>query len=249
VSDRSQPHDPPLDAFPDDWDRALAVVAHPDDLEYGAASAIARWTSEGKQITYLLVTRGEAGIDGTSPDEVGRLRPDEELASAAVVGVDTVEFLDGYADGLVEYGVPLRRDLAGAIRRHRPHVLLSINYRDFWAPGSPLNHADHRAVGLALLDAARDADNRWLYPEQLDGGLEPWHDTRLAAFNGSPAATHAVDVTGFLDRGIASLSEHRLYLEGLGDGSEPDGILRGSAESVGARQGVEHAVAFEIVPI
>ena len=235
--------------FPDDWRRALAVAAHPDDLEYGAASAVARWTSEGRQVIYLLVTRGEAGIDGRAPGEVGPARADEERAGAAVVGVDTVEFLEGYADGLVEYGTGLRRDLAGAIRRHRPEVLLSINYRDRWAPGSPLNHADHRHVGRALLDAARDAANRWLFTEQLVDGVTPWA-ARLAAFNGSPLATHAQDVTGFLDRGIASLREHRWYLEGLGEaGRDPDAFLREAAEQVGTRQGVEHAVAFEVVPL
>jgi LmbE family N-acetylglucosaminyl deacetylase len=235
--------------FPDDWTSALAVVAHPDDLEYGAASAIARWTDAGKQVSYLLVTRGEAGIDGRAPSEVGPRRSEEQIASARVVGVDTVEFLEGHDDGLVEYGVPLRRDLAAAIRRHRPELLVSINYRDRWAPGSPLNHADHRHVGLALLDAARDAANRWIFAEQLDAGLEPWA-ARLAAFGGSPEATHAVDVSGYLDRGIASLREHRLYLEGLGaGGTDPDAFLRGPAESTGLRQGVEHAIAFEVVPL
>jgi LmbE family N-acetylglucosaminyl deacetylase len=240
--------EPRLAVFPDDWERALAVVAHPDDLEYGAASAVARWTSAGKHVTYLLVTRGEAGIDGRDPAEVGPARAREEVASAAVVGVHTVEFLDGYADGLVEYGITLRRDLVRAIRRHRPHVLLSINYGDFWAPGSPLNHADHRHVGLALLDAARDAANRWLFVDPAGPGS--WTGTRLAAFNGSPAATHAVDVSGHLDKGIASLREHRLYLEGLGEaGTDPDAFLRGTAESIGKRQGVEHAVAFEVIPL
>jgi len=235
-----------LAPFPDVWERALAVVAHPDDLEYGAASAIARWTSEGKHVVYLLVTQGEAGIDGRPPEEVGPARVAEEHASAAVVGVESVEFLDGYSDGLVEYGTTLRHDLAAAVRRHRPEVLISINYRDFCGPGSPMNHADHRVVGLALLDAARDAANRWLF---TDAG-EPWSGTRLAAFNGSPAPTHVVDVTGFLEQGIASLREHRLYLEGLGDGgTDPDAFLRGTAEQVGAQAGVEHAVAFEVVPL
>ena len=106
-----------MEAFPGDWSRALCIVAHPDDLEYGAAGAIARWTAAGKDVIYLLVTRGEAGIDGMSPDEVGPLREAEERASAAVVGVETVEFLDGHVDGIIEYGLPLRRDLAAAIRR------------------------------------------------------------------------------------------------------------------------------------
>ncbi len=238
----------PLDPFPDDWSRALAVAAHPDDLEYGAASAIARWTSEGRTVTYTLVTRGEAGIQGLAPDVCGPRRVDEEIAGAARVGVDVVEFLD-HPDGLVEHGPALRRDLAAAIRRHRPEVIVSINFRERWAPGSPVNHVDHRVVGLALIDAARDAANRWIFPELVDQGLEPWEGTRLLAFNASPQATHAVDVTGHLDRGIASLREHRAYLEGLGDGTtDPDAFLRGGAEAVGARQGVEHAVAFEIIP-
>ena len=76
-----------LEPLSEDWERALAVVAHPDDLEYGAASAIARWTSQGKEINYLLVTRGEAGIDSMPPEEVGPLREREEINSAGLVGV------------------------------------------------------------------------------------------------------------------------------------------------------------------
>ena len=91
--------------LPENWSRALAVAAHPDDLEYGAASAIARWTSQGKEVGYLMVTKGEAGIDSMHPDETGRLRMQEEINSARVVGVDSVEFLD-CADGVVEYGLP-----------------------------------------------------------------------------------------------------------------------------------------------
>jgi LmbE family N-acetylglucosaminyl deacetylase len=98
----------PLD---ENWQRALAVAAHPDDLEYGAASAAARWTSQGKKIGYLLATRGEAGIDSRPPAEVGPLREQEEINSARLVGVDTVEFLN-YADGVIEYGLPLHRDIA-----------------------------------------------------------------------------------------------------------------------------------------
>ena len=106
----------PLD---EEWQTALAVVAHPDDLEYGAASAVSKWTSQGKRVVYLLVTRGEAGIDGMDPEETSRVRSREEIESAAVVGVEVVEFLD-HADGVVEYGLPLRRDIARAIRVHKP---------------------------------------------------------------------------------------------------------------------------------
>ena len=101
--------DQPLAPLPDDWDRALAIVAHPDDLEYGTSGAVAHWTGAGKQIAYVLATRGEAGLDAVSPEQAAPLREAEERESARLVGVDTVEFL-GHADGTVEYGLALRRD-------------------------------------------------------------------------------------------------------------------------------------------
>ena len=239
---------PELEAFPEDWDRALAVVAHPDDLEYGAASAIARWTGQGKWVGYVLATSGEAGIDGMAPAEAGPLREGEEIASAAEVGVDTVEFL-GLADGTLTYGLDLRREIAAAIRRHRPEIVLSVNHRWSWG-GPSVNMADHRVLGEALIDATRDAGNRWVFTDLVEEGLEPWSGVRLAAFNGSPEATHAVDVTGFLDRGIASLAQHRAYLAGLGDGStRPEDVITPAAVATGQRIGVDHAVAFEVLSL
>src|SRR5215475_9133985 len=83
-----------LPALPEDWERCLAVAAHPDDIEYGTAGAVARWTAQGKQVTYLLATRGEAGIDGMRPERAAQIREAEERAGALEVGVDVVEFLD-----------------------------------------------------------------------------------------------------------------------------------------------------------
>lgn len=231
-----------LESMPDGWRRALAVVAHPDDMEYGAASAVARWTAEGKDIRYVMVTRGEAGIADRPPAEVAPLREEEQRASCAAVGVSELEFLDE-SDGLVVADLSLRRLLAGAIRRHRPDVLLSINYRESFG-GLSWNHADHRAVGVALLDAARDASNPWIFPELGD----PSEPVEFAAFSGSPVSTHALDVTGYLDAGIASLRAHALYLEGLGDADGEDTVafLRRNAKAAGRRFGVEHAVEFEL---
>lgn len=239
-----------LEPVPEDWERALAVAAHPDDLEYGTASAIARWTSQGKDVRYLLVTDGEAGIDGMEPETAGPLRRQEEIASARVVGVDTVEFL-GHPDGLVEADHALRRDLAAAIRRHRPEVVICINFREnFGGPG--WNHVDHRNLGVALLDATRDAGNRWLFTDLLDEALEPWSGVRFVAFGNAPDATHAVDVTDSIDAGVASLEAHRVYLDALPAGTlgtDPDAFLRDAARSVGPRLGVELAVPFEVIPV
>jgi LmbE family N-acetylglucosaminyl deacetylase len=234
---------PPL---PEDWQRCLAVAAHPDDIEYGAASAVARWTAQGKQVTYLLVTRGEAGIDSMHPDQAGPLREAEERAGAREVGVDVVEFLD-HRDGVVEAGPVLRRDIVRAIRRHRPDVILSGAF-SVRMMGGITNQADHRVVGLAALDAARDAGNRWIFPELADEGLQPWPGVRYVCFAGAEAPTHGVDVTGVpLQRGIASLNAHAEYTKALGDGAfEPGAFLTWAARMSGPAMGAEAAVLFDV---
>jgi LmbE family N-acetylglucosaminyl deacetylase len=228
----------------EDWTRAVAVVAHPDDLEYGVASSVARWTGQGKQVAYVLTTKGEAGIAGMPPAKVGPLRMEEERRSAAVVGVSQVEFLD-HPDGLVEYGVPLRRDLAAAFRRLRPEVVITTSFDLTWGEEGPVNHADHRAVGLATLDACRDAANEWVFPE-AGQACDTIRDAYVAA-SGNP--THFADVTATIDAGIASLREHRAYLDGLGGDFDPDDFLRNMAGFIGLGAGCEYAVGFRRYPM
>jgi LmbE family N-acetylglucosaminyl deacetylase len=177
-----------------------------------------------------------------APAEAGPIRREEQRASCAVVGVTDVEFL-GWPDGTIVEGLDLRADLAEAIRRHRPDVVVSINFRESWG-GSSWNHADHRAVGRALLDAVRDAANPWIF---ADRGAA-WDGVRFVAFGGSPQPTHAVDVTATFELGVLSLSAHRTYLEHLGgEVASPAEFLRGAAVTTGERLGVELAAAFEIV--
>jgi LmbE family N-acetylglucosaminyl deacetylase len=236
-----------LELLPEDWNSALAVVAHPDDLEYGTASAIARWTLQGKRVSYLLVTRGEAGIDSMSPDMAGPLRQNEEIRSAKVVGVDSVEFLN-YRDGVIEYGLPLRRDIARVIRRQRPDVIITHNYHLNWRTGA-LNMADHRNVALASLDASRDAGNRWIFPELTDEGMDPWGGVKLVCVAGSPYPTHGVDVTSTITHGVASLSEHQVYLKNLPGSFDPGTFLRRIGMESGKRLGCDMAVSFEVISI
>ena len=239
---------PPLEPLPEDWSRALAVVAHPDDMEFGSAGAVARWTGQGKEIVYCMVTSGEAGIDSMHPDECRSVREAEEIESALIVGVHTVDFLH-QPDGILEYGVPLRREICAVVRRHRPEIVITGNFHETFG-GRNLNQADHIATGRAVLDAVRDAGNRWVFPEQLTDGLEPWGGVRAVWAGGSPQATHAVDVTDTFAAGVASLKEHRAYIEGVGwEGWDPeeflDGILRGGGQGLG----VTHASTFEVFPL
>lgn len=236
-----------LEPLPEDWDRCLAVVAHPDDLEYGCAAALAKWSAQGKEVVELLATRGEAGIDTMAPDESARVRTQEQLDSAAVVGARAVEFLD-HPDGMLQEGFALRRDLARAIRRHRPDVVVTLSFRDGWYGQPPSwNHVDHRVLGISVLDAVRDAANRWVFPELVHEGHEPWSGVRFVAVASSPLSRHFVDVTGHVDTAVASLRAHAAYLEALGGEFDPDTFLRGSMEAVGREAGVPHAVAFELL--
>ena len=235
----------PLRPLPEDWTTAVAIVAHPDDMEFGAAAAVARWTGQGKRIVYVMVTSGEAGIDGLAPDECRTVREAEQVESARIVGVDTVEFL-GFPDGVVEYGLPLRAAVAHVVRRHRPEIVITGNFRDTFGPGA-LNQADHIAVGRAVLDGVRDAGNRWVFSDQLVDGLEPWGDTRAVWATGSPDARHGVDTTETFDVGVESLQAHRAYIDGLGwDDFDEREMLEGFSRPAGSRLGVAFAATFEV---
>jgi LmbE family N-acetylglucosaminyl deacetylase len=237
-----------LEPLDEGWSRALVVVAHPDDMEYGGAAATARWVQQGKHVVYALITSGEAGIDGIAPEECGPLREAEQRAACAAVGVSEVEFL-GFPDGMLEYGLTLRHAIAASIRRHRPEVVITTNFRETYG-GVMLNQADHIAGGRATLDAARDAGNRWVFRDLLAAGLEPWSGVRQVWAAGSPDATHAVDVTDTFQAGLASLRAHATYLDGLGaDAPDPAEMLEGLARQAGTALGVPMAASFEVFPL
>ncbi|WP_406425678.1 PIG-L deacetylase family protein [Streptomyces sp. NBC_01589] len=237
----------PLRPMPDDWRRALAAVAHPDDLEYGCSAAVASWVADGREITYVLATRGEAGIDTLAPERARALREAEQRAAATAVGVSAVEFLN-HRDGVIEYGVSLRRDIAAAVRRHRPELVITLNHRDIWAPGA-WNTPDHVAVGRAVLDAAADAGNRWIFPELAERGLAPWNGVRWVAVANSPTPSHAVSAQAGFEQGVQSLLRHRTYLEALTEEDPETYARRFLSDSTGAHRARFDggpAVAFEL---
>lgn len=240
--------DTSLEAMPEDWETALAVVAHPDDMEYGASGAVARWTDQGKAVAYLLVTAGEAGIESMDPDETRSVRAEEQRLACAAVGVTDLEILD-HPDGMLVPGLDLRRDIARVIRRVRPQLVITLNQHDTFGPGT-LNMADHVIAGRAAIDAVRDAANRWVHRGLAEAeGLEPWDGVRWVAVAGSPEPTHAVDVGATIDRAVASLAAHRVYLDGLGGGpmTDPGSFLRGMAERTAPRFGGRPATTFELL--
>jgi LmbE family N-acetylglucosaminyl deacetylase len=208
---------------------------------------VARWTAQGKTAVEVLATRGEAGIATMAPDETARVRTAEQEASGAIVGAERVEFLAGHRDGMLTYGLDLRRDLARAIRRHRPDVVITLSFREGFYGGGGWNHADHRVLGEALVDAVRDAGNRWVFPELLDEGHEPWDGTRFVLAASSPRAGHYVDISDTIEVGLTSLRAHAVYFEALGGSADTEGFLRAGAGRVGAEVGVAHALPVELI--
>jgi LmbE family N-acetylglucosaminyl deacetylase len=199
------PSAPPLS----DVQRALVVSAHPDDVDFGAAGTVAHWVGQGIEVTYLLVTRGESGgFDETPRDYMPILREAEQRAAATVVGVGTVEFLDGYTDGMVTSSIELRRDITRAIRRHRPDRVLTSSPLRRWERLAGPGHPDHLAVGEATTCAVYpDSRNRFAFPELAAEGLEPWV-VREIWYQGGPSPDHAVDITDTFHLKLAALKAH-----------------------------------------
>ncbi|HVH21161.1 MAG TPA: PIG-L family deacetylase, partial [Pseudonocardia sp.] len=149
---------------------------------------------------------------------------------------------------MVEYGIGLRRDIAAAIRRHRPELVITSNHHDRW-PGGGWNMADHIALGRATIDAVRDAANRWLFPESGERWAARW-----VAVAYSSDSTHAVDTTAYFDRGVASLAAHRAYLDALRAAghpmADPAPFLCTMAEQTAVRlPGAQLAAPFELIPV
>jgi LmbE family N-acetylglucosaminyl deacetylase len=231
-----------IETFTDEVHRVLCIVAHPDDMEYGASAAVAHWTSAGAHVGYLLLTRGEAGMQ-RSPAEAGLVRPDEQRAACATVGVDHLTILD-HPDGVLQMTLDLRRDIAREIRRFEPDTVVTSTWEVEPAWGG-LNQADHRVAGLSVVDAIAAAGNRWIFPELIEEGLQPHAVTRLMVTGSVP--THAVVVDqADVDRAVASLECHSAYLDDLPNHPVPSEFIPEALAGAGQIVGTEHAVAFRV---
>ena len=228
--------------LPDDtFTRVLCVVAHPDDLEYGTSAAIAKWVEQGVEVGYLLLTRGEAGMP-TPPQHTAAIRRSEQEAACRAVGVKHLRMLE-HPDGVLVYSVDLRADIAREIRRFQPDVVLTTNF-DVEAPWG-LNQADHRAAGLATIDAVRDAGNRWVFPDQIVGeGLTVCSPNwLLIAADANP--THGVEVSPVhVAKSISSLECHAEYLAALPWHPAPSAMISEAASMGGQMMGLDAAVLF-----
>ncbi len=228
--------------------RGLVIAAHPDDVDFGSAGTVARWTDAGVSVVYCVVTDGDAGghDDSVPRAEIPALRRKEQTAAAACVGVHDLRFL-GYPDGRVEPTLALRRDLARVIRQVRPDVVVCPTPERNYARMPP-SHPDHRAVGSAALDAVYpDARNPYAFPElRADEGLEAW-TVREVWLQGGIAPNHYVDVTDTFARKIAALGAHESQ---TGHMDQLEEFLRGWLSRAAAQGGLPEgrlAESFQVI--
>lgn len=221
----------------------LVVAAHPDDIEFGLAGAVARWTDEGHTVVYCLITDGSAGSNDPAVDlrALAETRRREQIEAAALIGVRDVRFF-GYSDGTLQPTLELRREITRLIRELKPYRVVCQDPATFFFGTSYINHPDHRAAGEATIYAVfPSAETRPIFPELLAEGFEPHKVSELYLDLSLQPDTY-VDITPSIDRKIASLLCH-----GSQVGAEAEKWVREWAAEAGVKAGCAYAEAFRVM--
>lgn len=227
--------------------QVLVVMAHPDDAEFGVAGTVARWTREGRHVSYLILTDGNRGTEDPemTPERLAKIRHAEQRAAAAKLGVREVFFL-GYDDGSLQPTLDLRRQITRWIRRCKPEVVVAPDPSRWFAGQTYINHPDHRAAGEATLAAIMpSSDTRLIFPELLEEGLEP-HKVKEIYLTGPAQPDVWVDISDTFDLKVQALREHASQ---IGDWAEMEQELRQRAHEVARDQAFELAEAFKYIKL
>jgi len=224
----------------------LVIMPHPDDIEFGLAGSVARWTHAGASVTYCIVTDGASGSNDptTHRAELIQRRQQEQNAAAALVGVQQVLYL-GYHDGTLQPSLELRRDLTRLIRQLKPDrvvtfdptcvIVQDMNY---------INHPDHRATGEAALYAVfPSAESRPIFSELLAEGLEPHKVTDLYLVLSEHDNTW-VDISAHIEQKLAALRCHASQLD-----EKTVQMVKGWNEKAGEKFGVPFAEVFRVMTL
>jgi LmbE family N-acetylglucosaminyl deacetylase len=219
-------------------DRVMVIAAHPDDPEFGAGGTIGKWAQAGKQIMYVLLTSGDKGSRDPTvrPAQLATKREEEQLAAAHELGVQEILFLR-HPDGILDHTMELRRQLSALVRKYKPHIVLAIDpWRHYQL------HPDHRAAGMATLDAIWSAREWHIFPEQLAGDEEPWRVKEIYLF-WTDHADYWEDITTTIDKRIAALACHVTQVGT--DTTKLDERIRERTRKVGEKPGYEYAEEFK----
>ena len=191
------------------YSRAMVVVAHADDAEWGCAGTVAQWCNNGWEVVYVLCTDGSKGTDDArlTSEELVSIRKKEQVDAGQVLGLHNVVFLD-YEDSMLEPTLDLRRDIVRQIRFYKPDILICLSPLRRLDGSSYFGHPDHLASGEAALSAVFPSSrDRLTYPELLEEGLEP-HKVSEVWIMGHDDDDKFVDVTDYIDVAVSALKSH-----------------------------------------
>ena len=226
------------------YQRAMVVVAHPDDAEWGCAGTVAKWCSEGWEVVYVLCTDGSKGSDDLemTSERLVEIRKQEQLDAGRVLGLKDVVFL-GYEDSMLEPTLDLRRDIAREIRRHRPDVLICMSSVRTFNEDGYVGHPDHNASGEAAMSAVfPSARDRLTFPELLDEGFEPHKVKELWLMEWGEDANKFVDVGEYMDTAVDALKAHKTQVTD----EDAEIHMRRWRNGTGKKVGMEFAEAFKV---
>ena len=233
----------PIDAeLDDDQRRVLLVAAHPDDPEFSSAGTVAHWVREGIEVVFALVTSGDKGTPDRdmTGERLSSQREQEQRDAAARLGVETVEFLR-FPDGELTPSLELRGEITRLIRKYRPYAVMTHDPLSLFYNNEFINHPDHRAVGMATVDAiypiARDPLQ---FNEQIRSGLEP-HKVKELYLWGSEQSNVLVDISDTIEDKIEALKLHKSQ---VGEAVELAERIKMRAAQAGEPHGTRYAEVF-----
>jgi LmbE family N-acetylglucosaminyl deacetylase len=228
--------------------KAMVIVAHPDDIEFGCAGTVAKWVQGGAEVAYVLCTSGDVGIAeaGMTKARAGEIREAEQIAAAAVVGVKEVIFMRE-PDGMLENTMALRKRLVRELRRFKPEAVITVDPTVVWVSDTYINHPDHRAAGGAALDAIFPAAGQPnLFEELAEEGLTA-HKVRKVYVRhfGTGKSNASVDITETIDLKLNALKKH---ISQMGEW-DPEPMIREWAASAAEENEMQYAENYRVITL
>jgi LmbE family N-acetylglucosaminyl deacetylase len=226
--------------------KILVILAHPDDPEFFCGATLARWSREGHEIHYFLLTSGDKGFDNiyATAEQICAVRQAEQNAAATIIGVKSVHFL-GLEDGLIVPGIDLRREVVRAIRRIQPDILVTCDPTHLFAGNYSINHPDHRYTGQVVLDAVFPAaGSSFFFPDLIrNEGLNP-HKVREVWVSLTSTPTVVLDVTDTWEIKIKALKEHKSQ---IGDPNEFEERMRARKSERSTEENEYYEEKFRVI--
>ena len=225
---------------------AMAIVAHPDDIDFSCAGTLARWARAGSRISYVLCTSGDVGIDepGMTRQKATQIRETEQRAAAEIVGAAEVIFLRE-PDGLLQPTLELRKRLVREIRRFRPEVVVTGDPTIVWAGDDYINHPDHRAAATAALDATFPAAGQPnLFEDLVEEGFTAFKPRKVYVTSWGEVDLY-VNIEETIDIKIAALRAHVSQMKGW----DPEERIKEWAAERGKGKEMAYAEGFRVVTL